>query len=417
MPQNVSCKKCNGKSFRKETDILDVWFDSGTSHEAVLGKRKDLSWPADMYLEGSDQHRGWFNSSLLIATANRGVAPFKAVLTHGYVVDGAGKKMSKSAGNVIAPQEIIKKYGAEILRLWASSVDYREDIRISNEIIERLSEAYRKIRNTFKYLLGNLSDFDFEKNRIPLKEMEEIDRWALHHLQKLVERVRNAFDEFEFHVFFHMFHNFCSVQMSSFYLDIIKDRLYTSKPDSRERRSAQTALYLILDSMVRLMAPILSFTAEEIWEYIPGNSKREESVHLSFFPEVQNEYVNEELALRWDNIILLREEASKELERARREKLIGHSLDAQVKIKGKGKNFNFFKTYENQLHTIFIVSQVVLKEEDVGEDSSVNEALRGLKISVSRAKGEKCDRCWMYSESVGEKKEFNTVCSRCAGNL
>ena len=417
LPQNVTCKKCNARSFRKETDILDVWFDSGTSHEAVLEKRKDLSWPADMYLEGSDQHRGWFNSSLLIATANRGLSPFKAVLTHGYVVDGAGKKMSKSAGNVIAPQEIIKKYGAEILRLWASSVDYREDIRISNEIIERLSEAYRKIRNTFKYLLGNLYDFDFEKNRIPLKEMEEIDRWALHHLQKLVERVRNAFDEFEFHVFFHMFHNFCSVHMSSFYLDIIKDRLYTSKPDSRERRSAQTALYFILDSMVRLMAPILSFTAEEIWEYIPGSSKREESVHLSSFPEAQNEYVNEELALRRDNIILLREEASKELEIARREKLIGHSLDAQVEIKGKGKNFNFLKTYKDQLHTIFIVSQVVLKEEDVGEDSSLNEALRGLKITVSRAKGVKCDRCWMYSESVGEKEEFKTLCSRCAGNL
>jgi len=417
LPPGTFCPKCKGKSFRKETDILDVWFDSGTSHEAVLARRKDLSWPADMYLEGSDQHRGWFNSSLLIATANRGSSPFREVLTHGYVVDGAGKKMAKSVGNVIAPQEIIKKYGAEILRLWASSVDYREDIRISNEIIERLSEAYRKIRNTFKYLLGNLYDFDFEKDRVPYNEMEELDRWVLHHLQKLIERVRRAFDEYEFHIFFHMFHNFCSVQMSSFYLDIIKDRLYTFKPDSRERRSAQTALYLILRSLVKLMAPILSFTAEEIWDYIQGGSTQEESVHLSLFPDIEMEYVDEELASRWDRIILLREEVAKKLEKARREKLIGHSLDAQVEIIGKGENFQFFKNYEREFQALFIVSKVVLREEEIKKEVSSDGVLKGIAIVVSKAPGVKCERCWMYSESVGSNKKHPTICGRCAGNL
>ena len=415
LPPGTSCPKCRGESFRKENDILDVWFDSGTSHEAVLARRRDLTWPADMYLEGSDQHRGWFNSSLLIATANRSSSPYREVLTHGYVVDGEGKKMSKSAGNVIAPQEIIKKYGAEILRLWASSVDYREDIRISDEIIERLSEAYRRVRNTCKYLLGNLHDFDFDKDRVSYKEMEELDRWALHHLQKLIERVKRAFDEYEFHIFYHTFHNFCSVEMSSFYLDIIKDRLYTCKPDSRERRSAQTVLYFILNSMVKLMAPILSFTAEEVWGYIPGYSGKEESVHFSLFPKAEKEYMDEELASRWEKIILLREEVAKALETARREKIIGHSLDAQVEIKGSGESFQFFKNYEKDLAAIFIVSQVVLTEEKVTD--SLSEIFRDLKVIVSEAPGEKCERCWMYSESVGQRSDHPTICARCAGNL
>ena len=289
LPKGTTCPKCGGKEFKKETDILDVWFDSGVSQAAVLKRRPELAWPADLYLEGSDQHRGWFQSSLLTAVGTVGVAPFKSVLTHGFTVDGEGKKMSKSKGNVIAPQKVIDQYGAEILRLWVSASDYTEDVRISDEILKRLSEAYRRIRNTARYILGNLSDFDPLKDAVPYKEMAELDRWALHRLQGLNLKIRKAYKDSEFHLIYHTLHNFCAVDMSAFYLDVLKDRLYTEKPDGALRRSAQTAMYEILSGMIRLMAPVLSFTAEEVWAFIPGAGK-EQSVHLADFPALRDDW-------------------------------------------------------------------------------------------------------------------------------
>ena len=277
LPAGTKCPKCGAASFEKENDILDVWFDSGVSHAAVLEPNPKLSSPADMYLEGSDQHRGWFHSSLLESVGTRGVAPYKNVLTHGFVVDGSGRKMSKSVGNVVAPEEVIKKYGAEILRLWVAAQDYRDDIRISQEILTRLSEAYRRIRNTCKYILGNLSDFDPAKDAVDPAEMPEIDRWALHQLELLKEKVLSCYAEYEFHVLYHAVNGFCTVEMSAFYLDILKDRVYTSRADSLQRRSAQTVMYTILDTLLRLIAPVLSFTADEAWQYLPGEHESERS--------------------------------------------------------------------------------------------------------------------------------------------
>ena len=357
LPSGTSCKKCGKKDFEKEMDILDVWFDSGVSHAAVLKQRPELSWPADMYLEGSDQHRGWFQSSLLTSVGTTGMAPYRTVLTHGFTMDGSGKKMSKSAGNVVAPQEVIDKYGAEVLRLWVSAADYRDDIRISPEILAHLAEAYRRIRNTSRYLLGNLSDFDPEQDRVGDKDLLEIDRWAMHRLQKLVQRVKKAYDEFEFHVVFHSLHNFCAVDMSSFYLDILKDRLYTAKTSSIQRRSGQTAMYEILSSMVRLMAPVLSFTADEVWGYMKEGDATS-SVFLAGFPEVEEKYVSDELEARWNTIIAVRGEAAKVLEALRKDKKIGHSLDAGVTLYVAPELFELLNAYKEDLAFIFIVSSV-----------------------------------------------------------
>ena len=297
-----------------------------------------------MYLEGSDQHRGWFQSSLLTSVGTTGKAPYRTVLTHGFTVDGSGKKMSKSAGNVVAPQEVIDKYGAEVLRLWVSAADYRDDIRISQEILTHLAEAYRRIRNTSRYLLGNLSDFDPGKDRVADKDLLEIDRWALLKLQKLVQRVEKAYDDFEFHVVFHSLHNFCAVDMSSFYLDILKDRLYTAKTASVERRSGQTAMHAILSAMVRLMAPVLSFTADEVWSYMKEGAK-DKSVFLASFPKVEEKYLDKALEERWDRIIAVRGEAAKVLEALRRDKKIGHSLDAEVTLYAAPELHEFLKQY------------------------------------------------------------------------
>ena len=297
------------------------------SYAAVCEKRPNLKSPADMYLEGSDQHRGWFHSSLLASVGTRGRAPYDSVLTHGFVVDGEGRKMSKSFGNVIVPDEVISRYGAEILRLWVAAEDYRDDIRISEEILTRLSEAYRRIRNTCRFLLGNLYDFDPEKDAVSDSQLLEIDRWILLRLQKLIARLREAYTAYEFHVVFHSLHNFCAVDLSSLYLDILKDRLYTAPASSIERRAAQTALHKILDAMVRLMATILSFTAEEVWEHLPGAGKRAASVHLTLFPEVEPRYLDENLEAKWDRLLEIRGEVSKALEIARKEKLIGNSLE------------------------------------------------------------------------------------------
>ena len=286
IPQGTVCPACGSGEFTKETDILDVWFDSGVSYAAVLENRDYLGTPADLYLEGTDQHRGWFHSSLLASVGTRDTAPYRAVLTHGFVVDGHGKKMSKSTGNIVKPEEVINKYGAEILRLWSAAQDYRDDIRISQEILQRLTDAYRRIRNTARFMLGNLNSFNPERDVISYSEMMEIDRWALSRLEGLVKKIKKSYDDYEFHILYHAVHNFCIVDMSSFYLDVLKDRLYIYAPDSFERRSGQTAMYIILDALTRLIAPVLSFTADEIWQNLPG--KREESVHLAAFSQNQH---------------------------------------------------------------------------------------------------------------------------------
>jgi len=410
LPPGTVCTACGGNDFTKEMDILDVWFDSGVSHAAVLEQRDNLSSPADLYLEGSDQHRGWFHSSLLAAVGTRGIAPYKAVLTHGFVVDGAGKKMSKSTGNVVAPEEVIKKFGAEILRLWVAAQDYRDDIRISPEILQRLSDAYRRIRNTARYILGNLHGFDPETDSVPDDDLLEIDRWALSRLEELVGRVERSYNECEFHVLYHAVHNFCSVDMSSFYLDVLKDRLYTAPTKSVARRSAQTAIYRILDALTRLVAPVLSFTADEIWESLPG--KREENVHLARFPRFETSLLDVELEARYARILAVRSDVSKALELARAEKLIGHSLDARVLVEAPaGAWRDLLERYRDELATLFIVSQVELGES-LGE-TVAGEEVPGLKIRIEKAQGEKCERCWTYATSVGESSEHPTICHRC----
>lgn len=413
LPPGTKCPECGGSDFEKETDILDVWFDSGVSHVAVLENRDYLRSPADMYLEGSDQHRGWFHSSLLTSVNNRGRAPYTAVLTHGFVVDGQGKKMSKSFGNVIAPDEIIKRYGAEILRLWVAAEDYRDDIRISEEILKRISEAYRRIRNTCRYILGNLYDFDPSRDTVEYQDLSEIDRLSLHRLQKLITKIRDAYDSFSFHTIYHSLHNFCVVDMSAFYLDVLKDRLYISMQDSRERRSAQTAMYEILNSMVRLMTPILSFTAEEVWKYLPFDGHKADSVHLAQFPSVNKDYIDDQLAARWDTLLKVRGEVSKALELARCDKVIGHSLDADVSIFAPEKLYGFLKTYLHELRSIFIVSKVNLFDNEEGNGEFKSQEVEGLGISVAQAPGEKCERCWTYHPTVGDSREHPTACRRC----
>ncbi|GFR35034.1 isoleucine--tRNA ligase [Thermobrachium celere] len=419
LPEGIKCE-CGGTSFRKEKDIMDVWFDSGSSHAGVLETRDDLSWPADMYLEGNDQYRGWFQSSLLTAVATRGKAPYRTVITHGMVVDGEGKKMSKSLGNGIDPMDVIKEYGADVLRLWVSSADYKSDVRISKDILKQLSEVYRKIRNTARYMIGNLYDFDPNKDMVDYNEMNELDRWALLKLQHLTKEVTEAYERYEFHVLYHAIHNFCVVDMSNFYLDIIKDRLYTEKPDSKERRAAQTVMYRILVALVKMIAPVLSFTADEIWKYMPHiDGEKVDSVLLSDWPKVLEEYVDEELEKRWDSILEIRGEVSKALEIARNNKLIGHSLNAKVEIYAEGDTYKFLNEVRDYLQTVFIVSKVELYEgikEDL-EYTFRSEENKDLAVVVSVAPGEKCERCWVYSETVGQDSEHPTLCSRCVSVL
>ena len=417
LPSGYTCRKCGGTSFSKETDILDVWFDSGVSHAAVMELDERLSWPADMYLEGSDQHRGWFQSSLLASAGTRRKAPYRTVLTHGFVVDGQGKKMSKSIGNVVAPQEVIKTNGAEILRLWVSAEDYRDDIRISKEIIDRLTEAYRKIRNTCRFLLGNIYAFDGKDYS---KDLPEVDRWAMSRLQTFTQKVISAYENFDFHEAFHDIYNFCIVDMSSFYLDVLKDRLYTFKSDSTERRAAQWVLYQILSTMTRLMAPILSFTAEEVWQSIRQSAKSkehgaqniDESVFLTSFPDVDEKYYDQELEKKWDNLFVLRNEVNKALEIKRAEKFIGNSLEAKIILYFPEKYNALASAYRDFLPTFFIVSAVEITNKGI-EDSYKSLEVQGLEIKVERATGEKCQRCWNWSELVGTFKEAPEICERC----
>ncbi|MBW1764321.1 MAG: isoleucine--tRNA ligase, partial [Deltaproteobacteria bacterium] len=358
VPQGTCCPDCGSAKLRKETDILDVWFDSGVSYSAVMEHRDYLDSPSDLYLEGSDQHRGWFHSSLLCSIGTRGIPPYRSVLTHGFVVDGKGKAMHKSVGNVIAPEALIKKYGAEIIRLWVAGEDYRDNIRISEEILQRLTEAYRRIRNTCRYLLGNLDGFDAKKGTVvPYEQMDELDRWALNRLQELNARILRAYDEFEFHQVFHTLHNFCVIDLSSFYLDIIKDRLYVSPPESRARRSAQTVMNEILNVVVRLMAPVLSFTADEIWQFMDDTNKAS-SVHTCEFIPVKEEFINSELAEKWEEILKVRKEITKVIEVARKDKVIGHSLDVSLILGLSSELEDMLTPYKDQLRSIFIVSSV-----------------------------------------------------------
>ncbi len=411
LPPATRCPKCGGAEFVKEMDILDVWFDSGCSQAAVLAVREDQAWPADMYLEGSDQHRGWFHSSLLAAVGTRGKVPYRSVLTHGFVVDGEGKKMSKSLGNVIAPQDVIQRSGAEVLRLWVASEDYREDIRLSEEILKRLADGYRKVRNTCRYLLGNLYDFDPEKDSLPYEDLLEIDRFILHRLQKLIQKVRRAYAEYEFHVLYHSIHNFCAVDLSAFYLDVLKDRVYTFRAKSRERRAAQTAMYEVLHALVRLMAPVLSFTAEEVWQAMPKHQGEMESVHLTEFPEVREAYLDEALAERWDRLLKVRDQVLKPLEISRQDKMIGNSLEARVELFAPSPQYEFLKDYERELPTIFIVSDVALFKEELPS------GMEGIRVEVSRAPGSKCERCWNWTTRIGENPDHPLICHRCLSVL
>ncbi|MBN2437606.1 MAG: isoleucine--tRNA ligase [Deltaproteobacteria bacterium] len=417
MPAGTRCPKCGGETFKKETNILDVWFDSGVSHAAVLEHRPDLSSPSDMYLEGNDQHRGWFHSSLLESVGTRGRAPYRNVLTHGFVVDGEGKKMSKSVGNVIDSQTIIDRYGAEILRLWVAAEDYTEDIRISEEILNRLVEAYRRIRNTSRFILGNLYDFRPETDAVPYPEMAEMDRWILHRLQEVIRRVRDAYEQYQFHVVYTTLYNFCTVDLSALYLDVLKDRLYTSKAGSPARRSAQTAMQEILEAMVRLLAPILTFTAEEVWLVLPVRPGKAESVHLTQFPEVNGALLQPELAEIWKTLIAVKGEAAKAIETARQNKVLGHSLDAAVVVAAPAKLRHLLETHAEDLRALLIVSDLSVMDEREIVDPYRSTEIPGLLVGVSRAKGAKCNRCWNYNGTVGENSEHPTLCARCLVNL
>ena len=408
LPKGTTCPKCGVTDFEKERDILDVWFESGVSYAAVLKGRK--WWPADLYLEGSDQHRGWFHSALLAGVVTDHRAPYRAVLTHGFVLDGQGKKMSKSAGNVVAPQDVIKQSGAEILRLWVSAQDYRDDLRISPEILTHMIVAYRKIRNTCRFLLSNLYDFDPDKDRVPYEQLPELDRWALHRLSELIPRVRKSYDDFEFHTIFHALNNFCSVDLSSVYLDILKDRLYTFRADSPLRRGSQTVLFEIVVAMTKLMAPVLSFTAEEIWRTLaaqPGGRLGGSSVHLSVFPEVQPQWQDAALAQRWEQLLEVRVVVQAALENQRRDKVIGSSLEADVQIKANPERYKLLEQYVKDLPTIFIASRVELSEVHNLPHKPDFVAI------VSKAKSKKCERCWNYREAVGEDATHPSLCDRC----
>ncbi len=403
MPAGTACT-CGGKEFEKERDILDVWFESGVSFAAVLKPRG--WWPAGLYLEGSDQHRGWFHSALLAGMTTDGKPPYQAVLTHGFVVDGAGKKMSKSAGNVVAPQDVIKQSGAEILRLWVAAQDYREDLRISQEILNHLIEAYRKIRNTCRFLLSNLYDFDYAAHRVAYEKLPEVDRWALLRLGELIPKVRNAYEAYEFHTIFHALNNFCSVDLSAVYLDILKDRLYTFRKDAHERRSSQTVLYEILVALTKLMAPILSFTADELWRMLPETARKNpdaSSVHGVRFPDPNPMWADEKLAQRWEKLLEIRVAVLASLEAQRRGKVIGSALEAKVVLKADETMLAFLKPYEADLPALFIVSQVALE----------GGAKQGCSAEIRKAEGDKCERCWNYRPAVGTFKDHPTLCDRC----
>ena len=409
-----------GVELRKETNIMDVWFDSGVSHRAVLETRGDLLHrPADLYLEGSDQHRGWFQTSLLTSIGSTHDAPFKNILTHGFVNDGEGKKMSKSVGNTVVPADVIKVYGADILRLWCASVDYREDVKISDNILKQMAEAYRRVRNTARYILGNSNDFNPNTDRVPYEQLMEIDKWALHKLEVLKRKVTENYDKYEFYNLFQDIHYFAGVDMSAFYLDIIKDRLYTEGTNSIERRSAQTVMTEILVTLTKMIAPILSFTAEEIWETLPEVLKDRESVLLTDWYKENDDYLNPEIENKWVEIIKVRKEANKSLEKARqgKDRIIGNSLDAKVMLHSTDAEIQkFLVENREKLELALIVSEVEIVE-NIDETFTKGEEATDLYIKVLHAEGEKCERCWKYSKELGKDPEHPTLCPRCASVL
>jgi isoleucyl-tRNA synthetase len=406
LPPGFKCE-CGGDKFTKEKDILDVWFDSGSSHAAVLGRRPDLPWPADVYLEGSDQHRGWFHSSLLVGVAVHGRAPYKQVVTHGFTIDEKGDKQSKSLGNVVDPQKIINEFGAEILRLWVTMVDYREDMRISHDLVKQVAESYRKIRNTLRYLLSNLYDFDPEKDGRDEASLEEIDRYALNRHRQVVKRVLEAYETYEFHVVYHQLVQYCSTDLSAFYADVLKDRLYCDAAGGARRRSAQTVLYRIAVDLARLIAPVLPFTADESWPYLHG---REANVHLASFPKAET--ADEALLSRWSALLDARGAVLKALEPMRAAKTIASGLEANVVIQAPQALLATLRSYEQQsastpgnLANLFIVSTVRLEPGDM------------LSVTAMPAAGKKCERCWTYSTEVGGQSVHPGVCARCASVL
>lgn len=406
MPAGTSCAGCGGTEFRKETDILDVWIDSGASSIAVL-KRRGLSWPADMYLEGNDQFRGWFNSSLMLGLECEGAPPYRTVLVHGMTVDDKGEKLSKSKGNGPDLDAVIRNSGVELLRLWVASVNYREEIPYSKDLFARISEAYRKIRNTARYALGNLQGFDPAVDRVPYGEMEEIDRWALAELNVLVAEVRQAYTDYAFHSVFHSIYNFCSVELSAIYFDVLKDRLYMHPPRSRSRRSAQTAVYEIIERLTRLLAPILAFTSEEIWDHVPGARERSASVHLALFPDVESAWDDEALAERWEELLVAREVAQKSLEEKRAAKAIGSSLEAHVTLRVPEAQYDLLAGARDELVDVLIVSGLTV--ERASGDS--------IEVEVRKADGAKCDRCWHYRETVGADASLPTICAPCVAQV
>ncbi len=413
LPPGTACA-CGASDFKKETDILDVWFDSGVSWAAVVEPNPSLALPADLYLEGSDQHRGWFHSSLLTCVGTRGHAPYKGVLTHGFVVDGDGRKMSKSLGNVIAPQEVMDRYGAEILRLWVAAEDYRDDVRLSPDILKQLADAYRRFRNTARFMLGNLSDFDPESHWLEPSQRQELDRLALSWLAQLLARVKRAYQDYEFHQAFHRLHQFCAVELSAIYLDILKDRLYVSKADSPERRSAQSTLYDLLLGLTLAMSPILSFTADEIWEYIPGRD-RPDSVHLGAFPEPPPGFPDEALLAKYDFLLKVRAEINRGLEEARKEKRVTTAQEAAVILGAPGGElYDKLKAQVAELQTLAQVASLTVERLDaLAEKNLVSAEIPTLVVSVKKAAGEKCVRCWFHYPGVGEDPRHPQICTRC----
>lgn len=404
LPEGFACE-CGCKEFTKETDIMDVWFDSGVSHAAVCNDEHGLRWPADLYLEGADQYRGWFQSSLLTSVASKGCAPYKAVCTHGWVVDGEGKAMHKSLGNGMSPDEVTEKYGADILRIWVASSDYHADIRISNDILKQLSDAYRKIRNTARFILSNLGDFDPDKDSVPAEKLVGIDKWAMARMDEIIDKCKAAYDKLDYHIVYSTMRDFCTIDLSNFYLDILKDRLYVEKADSESRRAAQTVIYNILRSMTLYLAPVLSFTAEEIWGYLPHSTKNDaESVFFNKMPEKSGVSADEAFMEKWEKIDELRDIANKALEEARGQKLIGKSLEAKVTLNCGRDWYDFAKSVEGDLVSAFIVSAVAVEKSEFD----------GVDVKVEVAPGEKCERCWTHSDTVGKCEKHPTLCARCA---
>jgi isoleucyl-tRNA synthetase len=421
LPAGTKCQSCGTTKFRKEMDIIDVWFEAGSSHAAVLGHSKELPWPADLYLEGGDQHRGWFQSSLLCGVGTRDQAPFRSVATVGWTLDPTGKAMHKSLGNAVEPEEVVKKLGGEVVRLWVASVDFREDVVASDELMQRVADNYRKIRNTFRYILGNLHGFNPQQDAVPFAEMDGLDQYMLLRTADMAAKARQSYEEFAFHKIYHQVNDFCVVELSNVYFDILKDRLYTFSPKGRARRSAQTAIWRIGEALVRLLAPIMSFTADEVWQFLPAVEGRPDSVHVALFPSAEevtgisaghavNQSAADVQSIRadWEALMAVRDQVLKSLEEARQSKLIGVGLEAAVTLHAAEAIYDLLRRHESDLRAFFIVSGVQVERAAPGNGSTA------IKIDVTRAPGQKCERCWNYSVQVGADPQYPTVCERCS---